>query len=88
MDELTRLTTESPIDKQESNKVVIYNRACRFPAEMETRLLLATNSSPKPKRAEVRVGGSGDRTGKRIKAQRDETIQVRSMNRIQLLLIP
>jgi len=31
----------------------------------------------------VRLGGSGDRTGTRIKAERDEPTQVRSMNGVQ-----
>lgn len=36
MDELARLTTEIPTDKQDFNKVITYNRACRSPFEMET----------------------------------------------------
>ena len=36
MDELARLTTESPTDKQDSNKVVIHNCACRSPVEVGT----------------------------------------------------
>lgn len=35
MDEIARLTA-SPIDKQDSNKAVIYNHACRAPVEMGT----------------------------------------------------
>lgn len=58
MDELTRVTTESPIDKQDSNKAVIYNHASKSPAEMGT-LTVQPVTAPRLKALEadwVRAG--------------------------------